>query len=91
MKEKIKDIIIRAVKTFIQGFIATLLVLIKDSNITDTKILKSIIIGALAGGISAVMNFVYNLLPKTPTFEENELVSQNHEMPEYEEDDNDSI
>lgn len=91
MKEKIKDIVIRALKTFIQGFIATLLVLIKDSNITDTKILKSIIIGALAGGISAVMNFVYNLLPKTPTFEENELVSQNHEMPDYGDDEDDSI
>ena len=38
MKDKIKDIVIRALKTFIQGFIATLLVLIKDSNITDTKI-----------------------------------------------------
>ena len=91
MKDKIKDIVIRALKTFIQGFIATLLVLIKDSNITDTKILKSLIIGALAGGISAVMNFVYNLLPKTPTFEENELVSQNHEMPDYGDDEDDSI
>ena len=72
MKEKIKDIVIRAIKTFIQGFLATLIVLVKESDLSDTNILKSILIGALAGGISALMNFVLNILPKTEI--------ENHEM-----------
>lgn len=64
MKEKIKDIIIRALKTFIQGFLATLIVLLKESDYSDLNILKSVIIGAIAGGISAVMNLIINLMQK---------------------------
>ena len=64
MKEKIKDILIRALKTFIQGFLATLIVLLKDTDLTDESILKSVIIGAIAGGISAVMNLIIQLLNK---------------------------
>lgn len=64
MKEKIKDIIIRALKTFIQGFLATLIVLLKESDYSDLNILKSVIIGAIAGGISAVMNLVIQLMQK---------------------------
>ena len=64
MKEKIKDIMIRALKTFIQGFLATLIVLLKESDYSDLNILKSVIIGAIAGGISAVMNLVIQLMQK---------------------------
>lgn len=63
-KEEIKDILKRAIKTFIQGFLATLIYSLKDTDLTDLSILKPALIGALAGGISAVMNFTYNLLPK---------------------------
>ena len=63
-KEEIKDISKRAIKTFIQGFLATLIYSLKDTDLTDMSILKPALIGALAGGISAVMNFTYNLLPK---------------------------
>lgn len=77
--EKLKDILIRAFKTFIQGFLATMIVLLKESDLSDENILKSVLIGALAGGISAVMNLIINALDdekqttfNMDTFEEDE-------------------
>lgn len=77
MKEKIKDIVIRAFKTFIQGFLATLIVLLKESDYSDLNILKSVVIGAIAGGISAVMNLIIKLMEKEEqtTFNEDDLES----------------
>jgi hypothetical protein len=60
MKEKIKDIIVRALKTFVQGFLGALAISIP----TDLDITKSVLIGGVAGGISAVMNLIINLLSK---------------------------
>lgn len=62
--EKLKDILIRAFKTFIQGFLATLIILIKETDLTDENLLKSVLIGALAGGISAVMNLILKVIEK---------------------------
>jgi len=62
--ENLKDVLIRAFKTFIQGFLATLIVLLKESDLTDTNLLKSVLIGALAGGISAVMNLILSAMKK---------------------------
>lgn len=59
--EKVKDILIRMIKTFIQGFLATLVVSTQSGNV---EITKSILIGALAGGISAVMNLAIKLLER---------------------------
>jgi len=59
-----KDIIIRAVKTFIQGFLGALAVTLPTTDFTNTELLKSILIGAAAGGISAVMNFFRDLITK---------------------------
>lgn len=77
--EKLKDILIRAFKTFFQGFLATLIVLLKESDFSDENLLKSVLIGALAGGISAVMNLILNALDdekqttfNMDTFEEDE-------------------
>lgn len=61
-KKKIKDIIIRAFKTFIQGFLGALAITLPNSDLMSDGVLKSLLIGALAGGISAVMNFVLNLM-----------------------------
>lgn len=61
--DKVKDILIRMIKTFIQGFLATLVVSTQSGNI---EITKSIIIGALAGGISAVMNLAIKMLESNP-------------------------
>lgn len=58
------DILRRAVKTFIQGFLASLMVSINTSTGIDEKMLKSALIGALAGGISALMNFIIQMLNK---------------------------
>lgn len=59
-----KDILVRAVKTFVQGFLGALAVNLPSSDFSDSKILKSLIIGAVAGGISAVMNLIINSLNK---------------------------
>ena len=59
-----KDILVRAVKTFVQGFLGALAVMLPSSDFSDSKILKSLIIGAVAGGISAVMNLIVNSLNK---------------------------
>lgn len=57
-----KDIFIRAVKTFIQGFFGSLAVTLPNSDFSDMAILKSILIGAVASGISCVMNMTVQLL-----------------------------
>lgn len=59
-----KDILIRAGKTFLQGFLGALAVTLPSSDLTDTTIIKSILIGAVAGGLSALMNFVIQILQK---------------------------
>ena len=59
-----KDILVRALKTFIQGFLGALAVTLPSSDFSDSKVLKSLIIGAVAGGISAVMNLIINSLNK---------------------------
>lgn len=64
MKEKIKDIVIRALKTFLQGFLGALAITLPNTDLSDMTLLKSILIGAVAGGISAVMNLVINLINK---------------------------
>jgi len=61
--DKAKDILIRMIKTFIQGFLATLVVSTQSGNV---EITKSIVIGALAGGISAVMNLTIKMLENNP-------------------------
>ena len=59
-----KDILIRALKTFIQGFLASLAVLLPNNDYSDFSVLKSILVGALAGGISAVMNLIISYMNK---------------------------
>lgn len=59
-----KDILIRALKTFIQGFLGALAVTLPTTDLTNTEIVKSVLIGAVAGGISAVMNLIITLLKK---------------------------
>lgn len=59
-----KDIFIRAIKTFIQGFLGALVVSLPNSDLASSEVLKSLLIGALAGGISCLMNFILNLMKK---------------------------
>lgn len=57
-----KDIGIRALKTFIQGFLGALAVTLPTSYLTDWAVIRSLLIGAIAAGLSAVMNLVINWL-----------------------------
>lgn len=59
-----KDIITRALKTFLQGFLSALAVTLPNSDFSDETVLKSLLIGAVAAGISAVMNLLLNCLDK---------------------------
>ena len=59
-----KDILIRAVKTFIQGFLGALAITLPNSDFSNMQVVKSLLIGAVAGGISAVMNLIINMLNK---------------------------
>lgn len=54
------DIYKRALKTFIQAFIGALCLMLQGD--TDNITVKSAIVGGIAAGVSAVMNFAYNLL-----------------------------
>lgn len=58
------DIFRRAIKTFIQGYLASLIVFLRDNTTFDEKVLKSAFLGALAGGLSCLMNFIIELLKK---------------------------
>lgn len=65
MKKIIKsDIFVRAVKTFIQGFLGAFVVFMNNNTTFDKNVLKSALIGALASGFSALMNYVLELLKK---------------------------
>lgn len=64
MKEKIIDIFKRAIKTFLQGFVGALPVTITYSELTDEAFMKALLVGALAGGISALMNAILTALKK---------------------------
>ena len=61
---KLKDICIRAFKTFIQGFLASLMMSMNNLSNFDKTLVKSALLGALAGGLSALMNFIIQLLNK---------------------------
>lgn len=58
------DIFRRAVKTFIQGFAGSFIVFLNMNTNFDEKMLKSALIGALASGLSALMNFILEVLGK---------------------------
>lgn len=64
LDDKTKDIIVRALKTFIQGFLGALAVTLPNADLTNMAIVKSMLIGALAGGISAVMNLMKKIISK---------------------------
>lgn len=64
MKKFLNDTLFgKAIKTFIEGFIASLVVTLPTiTNLSDIKILESIIIGAIAMGLSAVLNLLQKRL-----------------------------
>ena len=51
-----RDIVVRAFKTFVQAFLATLAVTVV--NVHDVTTAKAALVGAVAAGISALWNFI---------------------------------
>ena len=62
--ERIKDISVRALKTFIQGFLGALTITLPSSDLSNQAVVKSLLIGGIAAGISAVMNLIITSLNK---------------------------
>lgn len=50
------DVLVRALKTFVQTFLAT--VAVGATNVTDIASAKALAVAAVAAAISAVWNFV---------------------------------
>lgn len=59
-----KDLGMRALKTFIQGAVASLGYTLTTTDFTNKEAIKALIIGAIASGASALMNFINGLLKK---------------------------
>lgn len=66
MKKILNDKFIgKILKTFLEGFLASLVVTLPTiTDITDLNILKTILIGGVAMGISAVLNLIQMYLNK---------------------------
>lgn len=63
MKKLLKNNIIeRAYKTFLQGFLASLIMSLNNVTRVDETLLKSALLGAIASGLSCVMNMIIELL-----------------------------
>ena len=66
-KEKVKDVLIRAGKTFVQAFLSSIVVenflVVKDAE-TLKVVLASTLIAGAAAGVSAVWNMLVNLINK---------------------------
>lgn len=59
------DIIERVVKTFVEGVVAYLsTITLVGTDLTNTHLLKGILLGAIASGLSAVINLVQSYLKK---------------------------
>ena len=60
MKKILNDnFVSKLIKTFIEGFLASLIVVLQDiNNFKGTHIIKTTFIGCLAMGISAVLNVI---------------------------------
>lgn len=53
----------KILKTFIEGFIASLIVSLNGINdFNDINLIKTILVGAIAMGISAVLNLIQSTL-----------------------------
>lgn len=60
-RERLKDIGIRAGKTFVQAFMSAVSIDVLTAT-TDRSVWKSMLLGGIAAGISAVWNFALKLM-----------------------------
>lgn len=64
MKKVLNDNLVgKVLKTFIEGFLASLIVTLPSiNNISDLDLIRNMIIGGIAMGISAVLNLLQEYL-----------------------------
>lgn len=64
MKKILNDKFVgKLIKTFIEGFLASLIITVPTvADISDLSLLKNILVGAIAMGISAVLNLIQEYL-----------------------------
>jgi hypothetical protein len=60
----VRNILERAGKTFIEAFIGALAITLPNADLTDKSVLYSLIVGAIATGISALLNLILNYVDK---------------------------
>lgn len=57
-----KDITIRAAKTFLQGFLGFLSIKLASADLNSMAVIKSLIVGGAAAGFSAEMNMIITII-----------------------------
>lgn len=62
MKNKTKDIMIRTLKTFLEGFVGALPITISVLELNDKAFMISLLIGCLSAGACAVLNMAITYL-----------------------------
>ena len=72
------ELAFRIVLTFIEGFIASFLILGADKDLSNKPIRQSVVLGAVASGISAMVNFIKIIMDdnKRLTYENNNLLNK---------------
>ena len=61
---KIREIGERCFKTFLEAFIGALAITLPNANLADKSVVYGVIVGAIATGISALLNLVLNCIDK---------------------------
>lgn len=65
IKVQLKDILVRSLKTFVEAFIAVLVVSMQNGiDITNKEALSSLVISACSAGICAVLNLILAIVKK---------------------------
>lgn len=66
-----RNIAERALKTFIEATIGALVVTLPGADLADKAVIKSLIIGAIATGGSALLNYILNTIEANKGDDEN--------------------
>ena len=67
---KIRQIGERCFKTFLEAFIGALAITLPNANLTDKSVIYGVVVGAIATGISALLNLALNYIDKKKTMNE---------------------
>lgn len=67
---KIREIGERCFKTFLEAFIGALAITLPNANLADKSVIYGVVVGAIATGISALLNLALNYIDKKKTMNE---------------------